>query len=98
MTPGHLSLPDSITLLHLPPYNPELNPVENIWQYLRQNQLSNRVFEGYDTIVDAGCNAWMALMNSPEQIRSMLLGNGHGARHHAVGMRPPTRRRVVTRR
>ena len=66
-----MSLPDNITLLHLPPYSPELNPVENIWQYLRQNQLSNRVFEGYDTIVDACCNAWMALMNSPEQIRSI---------------------------
>lgn len=70
-TGGRLNVPDNITLLHLPPYSPELNPVENIWQYLRQNQLSNRVFEGYTAIVDACCEAWMALMSCPDQIRSI---------------------------
>lgn len=68
---GRLTVPDNITLLHMPPYSPELNPVENIWQYLRQNSLSNRVFDGYNAIVDACCDAWMALMNSPDQIRSI---------------------------
>jgi hypothetical protein len=37
---------------------PELNLVENVWQYLRQNWLSNTVFENYDAIVDAACAAW----------------------------------------
>jgi transposase len=46
-TGGKLTVPDNISLLHLPPYCPELNPVENIWQYLRQNFLSNRVFDSY---------------------------------------------------
>ena len=43
----------------LPPYSPELNPVENVWEYLRKNNLGRlRVYETYDAIVDACCNAW----------------------------------------
>ena len=42
-------------LLRLPPYSPELNPVENVWQFLRQNFLSNRLYDGYEAIVDACC-------------------------------------------
>jgi transposase len=52
-TGGRLRLPENLSLLKLPPYSPELNPTENIWQFLRQNQLSNRVFNSYDDIVDA---------------------------------------------
>ena len=48
-------MPDNISLLKLPAYSPGLNPVENIWQYLRQNRLSNRAFDSYDAIVDAYC-------------------------------------------
>ena len=44
-------LPDNISLPLLPPYSPELNPVENLWQFLRQNHLSNRIYETYETIV-----------------------------------------------
>ena len=40
------------------------NPVENVWQYLRANWLSNRVFETYDAIIDAACEAWMKLIDS----------------------------------
>jgi len=68
---GRLRLPDNISLLHLPPYSPELNPVENIWQFLRQNHLGNRVFDTYDAIVDACCAAWNALIAAPERIRSI---------------------------
>ena len=68
---GKLVVPDNIGLLHLPPYSPELNPVENIWQFLRQNFLSNRVFDSYDAIVDACCDAWNALIAMPERIRSI---------------------------
>jgi transposase len=39
--------------LHLPPASPELNPTENVWQYLRQTYLSNRVFRDYDDVVEA---------------------------------------------
>jgi len=55
----------------LPPYSPELNPVENVWQYLKQNFLSNRVFDTYEGIVDACCSAWNRLMATPERIRSI---------------------------
>ena len=43
-----LKVPKNLTIILLPSRSPELNPVENIWQYLRQNWLSNRVFEDYD--------------------------------------------------
>jgi DDE superfamily endonuclease len=66
-----LAVPDNITLLPLPPYSPELNPVENVWEYLRGNQLSNRVWSGYDAIVATCCTAWNALMQTPERIASI---------------------------
>ena len=52
-TTGELKIPDNITLLFLPPRSPELNPAENVWQYLRQTYLSNRVFDSYEDIIDA---------------------------------------------
>ena len=57
-TTGKLVVPDNIVLLPLPPKSPELNPTENIWQYLRQTYLSNRVFESYADICDACSRAW----------------------------------------
>lgn len=68
---GRLQITDNISLLPLPPYSPELNPVENIWQYLKQNYLSNRVFDTYEDIVDACCNAWNKLMATPDRIHSI---------------------------
>ena len=56
-----LKVPKNLTIILLPSRSPELNPVENIWQYLRQNWLSNRVFEDYDAIIEAGCQAWNKL-------------------------------------
>lgn len=66
-----LRIPDNISLLPLPPYSPELNPVENIWQFLRQNYLANRVYDTYEAIVDACCNAWNALTAAPDRITSI---------------------------
>ena len=68
---GRLIVPNNISLLVLPPYSPELNPQENIWQYLRQNHLSNRVFDTCDAIVDACRNAWNSLVAMPERITSI---------------------------
>ncbi len=70
-TTGKLKVPKNITIILLPSRSPELNPVENIWQYLRQNWLSNRVFETYDAILDAGCQAWNKLIEQPETITSI---------------------------
>ena len=52
----------------LPPYAPELNPVENVWALLRANKLSNRVFDTYESIVDACCDAWNWLTRQRERI------------------------------
>ena len=66
-----MQIPDNISLLQLPSYSPELNPVENVWQYLKQNFLSNRVFQTYEAIVEACCSAWNALMALPQRLRSI---------------------------
>ena len=66
-----LVVPDNITLLTLPPYSPELNPVENVWQYLRQNFLANRVFDSYEAIVEACCKAWNTLIALPQRLASI---------------------------
>lgn len=68
---GKLTMPENISLLHLPPYAPELNPVENVWQYLRQNFLSNRLFNEYADILDACCHAWNAFVSVPGAIKSI---------------------------
>ena len=70
-TGGTLVVPDNITLLPLPPYAPELNPVENVWQYLRQNALSHLVWESYEAVVDACCDAWNDLIATPQRIHSI---------------------------
>lgn len=70
-TTDRLRVPQNISILFLPPKSPELNPVENIWQYMRQNWLSNRVFETYDNILTAACDAWNNLLEAPETITSI---------------------------
>lgn len=58
---GDLRVPANITLVPLPPYSPELNPVERLWLYLKERFLSHRLHEDYDAIVDAACVAWNRL-------------------------------------
>jgi transposase len=64
-----LHLPDGITALLLPPYSPELNPVENLWHYLRSHYLSNRAYNNYDDLFDAGTDAYRGL--TPHVIKSV---------------------------
>jgi len=66
-----LKPPHNITLLCLPPYSPELNPVENIWEYLRGNNLALRIHDTYDAIVEASCKAWNDLLETPQRIASI---------------------------
>ena len=68
-----LAIPPNITILPLPPKCPELNPVENIWQFMRDNWLSNRVFNSYDNIVDHCCDAWNKLVEQPWRIMTIGL-------------------------
>lgn len=64
-----LKVPDNITLLHLPPYSPELNPIERLWAYLKSHYLSNRVFVDYDDLFAECRNAWNQLDES--QLKSI---------------------------
>ena len=68
-----LVVPPNITIMPLPSKCPELNPVENVWQFMRQNWLSNRVFRSYDNIVDHCCEAWNKLTDQPWRIMSIGL-------------------------
>jgi len=78
-TSKKLDIPDNIILLPLPPRSPELNPVENVWQFMRNNWLSNRVFKSYDDIVDHCCESWNKLTDQPWRIMSIGMRNwAHG--------------------
>ena len=66
-----LRVPGNITLIPLPRYAPELNSAENIWEYLRKNELSNTVFDSYDDIVDKACQAWLFFAEDREDVRSI---------------------------
>ena len=66
-----LKIPDNISIIPIPSKSPQLNPQENIWQYMRDNWLSNRVFETYDEIVDHCCDAWNKLAAQPDRITSI---------------------------
>ena len=66
-----LTVPGSITLLPLPAYAPELDPVERVWLYLRERFLSHRVLDGYTAVLDAACRAWNALAAEPGRLASL---------------------------
>jgi hypothetical protein len=63
-----LKVPSNISLLLLPPRAPELSGQENIWQLMRQNWLSTRIFKSFDA---TGCYAWNTLIDQPWKIISI---------------------------
>ena len=67
----HADLPANLSLVSLPPYSPELNPVERIWLYLRERFLSLRILDDTEAIIDACCEAWNALANEPGRMQSL---------------------------
>jgi transposase len=66
-----LQVPENITLLPLPPYSPELNPIENLWHYLRAHHWANREYADYDALRAAACAAWQDTCLNPEIVRSV---------------------------
>ena len=72
-TTDRLEIPANITLLPFPPRSPELNLVENIWQFMRDNWLSNRAFKSHDDIVTLSCEAWNKLIEKSWNIMSIGL-------------------------
>ena len=91
-------LPRNITLILLPSRSPELNPVENIWQYLRANWLSNRVFETYDEIIDASCEAWKKLIAVPNNHLHRMRRLGARRSAHDRWYEPPEPLRLALTR
>ena len=66
-----LQFPDNITPMPLPPYSPELNPVERVWEYLKERFLSHRLHDDYDAIVYAACIAWNRMIAEPGRLTSL---------------------------
>ena len=66
-----LVVPPNLTLLKLPPYAPELNSAENVWEYLRKNKLAQRLYDDYHAIVDACCQAWNDFVADPARVTSV---------------------------
>ena len=62
---------DNLAILKLPPYSPELNPIEQVWSWLRQHHLANRCFENYEAIVDACSEAWNSFISDTARVIKM---------------------------
>ena len=61
----------NVSIIKLPPYSPELNPIEQVWSWLRQHHLANRCFSGYDDIVDACSTAWNYFISDIKRVIQM---------------------------
>jgi transposase len=70
-TAAALEVPVNITLVHLPPKSPELNPAENLWHYLRSHFWSNRLYKTWDDLRHAALDAWRRACMVPEIIHSV---------------------------
>ncbi len=66
-----LVVPANLTLVRLPPYSPELNPVERLWLYLRQHHWSNRVFPNIAAVEEAAVAGWRAVCLCPDKVKSI---------------------------
>jgi transposase len=81
-TAKDLNIPHNITLIPLPPYSPELNSMEQVWQWMKDNFLSNITFENYEEILDKLEEAWNAFSNDIELVKSICYRSW--AKHHEM--------------
>jgi transposase len=70
-TARDIVVPDNVSLVFLPPYSPELNPVERVWLYLRERYLSLRLFADLDAVIEGCRDAWNKLLNEPGRVASL---------------------------
>ena len=70
-TSGKLQLPDNVTVLQLPPYSPELNPMENLWHYLKSHYWSNRAYSDYEELEEAAIDAWRKAVLDPALMKTV---------------------------
>lgn len=61
----------NLSIIHIPPYSPELNPIEQVWSWMRQNEIANRAFNGYEDIVDKCTTAWNNFRNDTDRVISL---------------------------
>jgi len=61
----------NVSIIKLPPYSPELNPIEQVWSWLRKHHLANRCFNCYDDIVDACSKAWNKFIGDTKRVVSL---------------------------
>jgi transposase len=66
-----LIIPQNIKMIPQPPHSPELNPVEHLWEDLRENAMPNAAFKSLDQVEQALCQRLVDLGNNPERLRSM---------------------------
>ena len=76
-----LVVPNNVTLVSLPAYSPELNPIENLWHYLKSHHWSNRAYTDYDALFDAAERAWKTACLEPANIQTICAAP---YTHHAV--------------
>ena len=74
-TSKQVKIPANVTLIPLPPYSPQLNPVEKLWQYLRTHYWSNRIYEDYDALRMAVVEAWQFICLDKSKIKSICRAN-----------------------
>jgi hypothetical protein len=67
-----LEVPANMSLLAMPPYSPELNPAEHVWDYVRENDMRNRIFDGLDQVMETVSESLYRLHQQPETLRSMI--------------------------
>lgn len=70
-TSKQLRVPQNITLLRLPAYSPELNPIENLWHYLKSHFWSNRAYQDYEALEQAAVDAWQIAALNPELMKTV---------------------------
>ena len=66
-----LNIPSNITIFPLPPYSPELNPMEQVWQKIKEKKLTNKTFKNYDDIVNCCVDAWNSFCDEDGNIESL---------------------------
>ncbi len=67
-----LQVPENIRLIFQPPYSPEVNPVEHLWEEVREKYLHNRILPSLEDLIEVLCQALSELTADTERLRSMM--------------------------
>ena len=80
-------VPSNVSLIQLPPYSPELNPVENLWHYLRAHHWSNRPYRDYDALQEEAVRSLCAVREDTETIKTVCNPRYLSRAHEIAGKR-----------